>query len=72
MGFNMAICKGKIAASIMVGAGHISPGVILEPIHEKTVIESVSLLIEENENAGRGDDFCKLKKLQLQRVEPVR
>src|SRR5438046_2885488 len=56
----------------MIRAGHVSPGVILKLVHEKTVIERVRLFIEENENTGRRSHFGSLEKLQVQRVKTVR
>ena len=71
MAGDVAVCVGKIRCAIMIGAGKIAPGVIVEPINEKAVVDRIGMFIEKDEGVGWFAEVCSFEKLHVVRVEAV-
>ena len=68
----MAIGEREIGASVVIGAGEITPRIVVETIHEKAIINGIRLLIEENESAGGIQELGLFEELDIQRIKAVR
>src|SRR5262249_48364096 len=51
--FRMAIRKGKVGAPVVIGGRKIPPLIIIQTVHEKTVVDRVRMLIQKHKDVRR-------------------
>src|SRR6266852_5487029 len=51
MRLHVPVNKGEVRRAVMIGTGQVAPGVILQSVYEKAVVECVGMFIEKNKNA---------------------
>jgi len=71
MRLEMTVDKGKIYCAVVIRSGDVAPNVIFQSIHEKAIVESVTMFIQENKDAGGVWHLGSLIELNVQRIEAV-
>ncbi len=71
MAHNVAVGKGEIGGTIVIGGRKIPPGGIVEAIDKETVVDGVAVLVEKDEDVGRVRDVSRFKELDVVGIESV-